>query len=140
VSRWLSRFQPWGILLLRLAVGFAMLYHGWNKVHPANWSLSQPFSGLEHNAHFIGGLGLPSWLGYVSALTELLGGICLLLGLFTRFFAFLVTINMLVAIFAVNIHKGYLGAELSIELAVIAFVLVFTGPGKAALDRKLGLA
>ena len=114
-----------------------MLYHGWNKVHPASWS--QPFSGLQHNAHFIGGLGMPAWLGYVSAVTEFLGGICLLLGLFTRLFAFLIAVNMLVAIFAVTIHKGYLGAELSIELAVMALLLLFTGPGKAALDRRLGL-
>jgi putative oxidoreductase len=138
LSRWLNRLQPWGILLLRLALGASMLYHGWNKIRPANWS--HPFSGLEHNAHFIGSLGLPNWLGYVSAFTEFLGGICLLLGFFTRLFAFLVAINMLVAIFAVTIHKGYLGSELSIELAVMALVLLVTGPGKAALDRRIGLS
>lgn len=138
MSRWLNRLQPWGILLLRLALGASMLYHGWNSIYPASWS--QPFSGLEHKAHFIGSLGMPAWLGYVSALTEFLGGIGLLLGLFTRLFAFLVAINMLVALFAVNIHKGYIGSELSIELAVMALLLLLTGPGKVALDRKLGLA
>ncbi len=115
-----------------------MLNHGWNKVHPPNWS--QPFAGLQHNAHFIGSLGIPSWLGYVSALTEFLGGICLIVGLLTRLVAFMVAINMLVAIFAVTIHKGYAGSELAIELAAMAITLLVTGPGKAALDRKLGLA
>ena len=124
--------------MLRLALGGAMLYHGWNKVHPANWG--RPFTGLDHNAHFIGSLGMPGWLGYVSALTEFLGGICLLLGFLTRCFAFLVAINMLVAIFAVTIHKGYAGAELSIELAVMAIVLLSTGPGKGSLDRRFGLS
>lgn len=138
MSRWLNRFQPFGILLLRLALGASMLYHGWNKVHPADWD--HPFTGLQHNAHFVGSLGLPAWLGYASALTEFLGGIGLLLGLFTRLFSFLIAINMLVAIFAVTIHKGYLGSELSIELAVMAILLLTTGPGKAALDRKVGFA
>lgn len=138
MSRWLNRFQPWGVLLLRLVLGISMLYHGSHKVVPA--SLQHPFAALDHNAHFVGGLGLPSWLGYVSALTEFLGGICLILGLLTRFFAFLISINMLVAIFAVTIHRGYAGSELPLLLLAMALMLLFSGAGKAALDRRAGLA
>jgi len=126
------------VLLLRLALGISMLYHGWHKVVPVSWG--HPFSALQHNALFVGSLGIPSWLGYVSALTEFLGGICLILGLLTRLFAFLVAINMLFAIFTATIHRGYAGSELSIELLVMALMLVVSGPGRAALDRKLRLA
>ena len=97
-------------------------------------------AALNHWAHFVQGLGLPPWLGYVSALTEFLGGIFLILGLLTRFCAFLVTINMLVALVRVNLHKGYSGAEYSIALAAMAFLILVAGPGKAALDRRLGLS
>lgn len=138
MPRWLNRLQPWGVLLLRLALGSSMLYHGWHKVVPPD--LEHPFSALQHNALFVGSLGLPQWLGYVSALTEFLGGICLIFGLLTRLFAFLVSINMLFAIFKATIHRGYAGSELAIELLVIALMLLTTGPGKAALDRKVGLA
>lgn len=138
MSRWLNRFQPWGILVLRLALGASMLSHGWHKVVPA--TLSHPFAPLNHASNVVVGLGLPRWLGYVSALTEFLGGIFLILGLFTRFFAFLVSINMLVAIFGVTIHKGYSGSELPIALLAMALMLLVSGPGTAAVDRRVGFA
>lgn len=97
-------------------------------------------SAMNHWAHFVQGLGMPLWLGYVSALTEFLGGLFLILGFLTRFCAFLVMINMLVALVRLNIHKGYSGAELPIALVAIAFLLILTGSGKAALDRRLGLS
>jgi len=141
MSRWLNRFQPWGALLLRLVLGVAMVYHGFPKVVPAGgFHHGNTLAAVNHFAHEIAKLGIPYWLGYVSAFTEVAGGICLILGLFTRFFAFLVTINMLVAIGAADIHEGYSGSEYALALAVMALMLLFAGPGKAALDRKIGFS
>jgi putative oxidoreductase len=140
MSRWLNRFQPWGLLILRLVLGASMLYHGWEKVVPSNFPHGSLFSALNHYAHYIGSLGLPQWLAYVSAFTEFVGGICLVLGLFTRLFAGLVAINMLVAIFALTIHRGYGASELPLAMLAIALMLLFSGPGKAALDRRTGFA
>ena len=118
-----------------------MLYAGWSKVIPTGgFHGGNTFSAIDHYAHYITTLHLPYWLGYVSALTEFLGGIFLILGLLTRFVAFLVAVNMLVAIFTVNIHHGYPASQYSLALLVIAFMLMVFGPGAAALDRKLGLA
>lgn len=47
---------------------------------------------------------------------------------------------MFVAIVAVNIHDGYSGSEYSLALAAIAILLLLAGPGKAALDRKIGFS
>ncbi|HEY2294390.1 MAG TPA: DoxX family protein, partial [Thermoanaerobaculia bacterium] len=80
------------------------------------------------------------WLGYVSALTEFLGGILLVVGLFTRFAAFMVAGNMLVALLFVDIHHGYHGAEYPLALIALALMILFHGPGTAALDRKLNLS
>jgi putative oxidoreductase len=133
MTRWLNRLQPWGVLFLRLVLGTAMVVHGYPKVVPAGaFHFRNAFSALDHYAHFIGSLGLPPWLGYVSAFTEFIGGICLILGLFTRFFAFLVTINLLVAIAAVCIHRGYGACEYPLALAAIAFMIL--------LDRKIGFS
>jgi putative oxidoreductase len=141
MSRWLNRFQPAGILLLRLVLGVAMVSYGYEKVIPAGgFHGSNPWSALEHSAHFVATLGLPPWLGYVSALTEFVGGLFLIAGLLTRLTASLVLINMLVAIFLVTAHRGYHSSEYPIALAAIALLLVFTGSGSAALDRKLGLS
>ena len=82
---------------------------------------------------------MPAWLGYVSALTELLGGAFLVLGLFVRFAALMVAINMLVALFSVNLHRGYASSEYTLALIVMAIMLLFFGGGALALDRRLGL-
>ena len=141
MSKSLNNLQPWGALLLRLVLGVAMMYHGWSKVIPAGgFHGGNAFSAIERHSHYVASMGLPYWLGIVSALTEFVGGALLLLGLFTRFAAFLVAINMLVALVMVNRHHGYGGSEYSLALFVIALMLFFYGAGVCALDRKLGFA
>jgi putative oxidoreductase len=141
MSKSLNNLQPWGALFLRLVLGIAMLYHGWSKVIPAGgFHGGNAFSAIERHSHYVASLGLPYWLGIVSALTEFVGGALLLLGLFTRFAAFLVSVNMLVALIMVNRHHGYSGSEYSLALLVIALMLFFYGAGVCALDRKLGFA
>lgn len=98
------------------------------------------FSALERHSHYVASLGLPYWLGIVSALTEFVGGILLVLGLLTRFAAFLVAVNMLVAIVMVNRHHGYAGSEYSLALLAIAVMLFFYGAGACAMDRRFGLS
>ena len=126
---------------MRLVLGAAMIYHGYSKVVPAGgFHRGNTFSALEHHAHFVSSLGLPYWLGYVSALTEFLGGILILIGLLTRFAAFMIACNMTVALVVVNRHHGYSGSEYSLALLVIALMLLFYGAGNFALDRKFGLS
>ena len=140
MSRWLDTLQPWGVLLLRLVLGVAMIHHGWSKVVPADLHHGNALSALDSWSRFVVSLGLPSWLGYVSAFTELLGGLLLVLGLFTRFAAFMITINMLVALLTVNIHKGYGATEYTTALIAIAVMLFLTGGGALALDRRAGIS
>jgi putative oxidoreductase len=126
--RILDRLQPLALLLLRLALGSSMVGHGYLKL----------FHGLSQHAHTVASLGLPAWLGYVSAFTEFLGGIALLAGIMTRPAAFFVCINMAVAIWKVHWHNGLIGEmgyEFPLALAAIAFALVFFGPGPISLDH-----
>jgi putative oxidoreductase len=134
--RWLTSLQPWGALCMRLVLGLAMLLHGWQKIAPFHSLHSHDLlSGMEHFCHYVASLGLPYWLGYISVLAEFLGGILLLLGLLTRLAAFMVAGNMLVALLFVNIHQGYHGSEYTLALIALALMLLFHGPGAAALDR-----
>ena len=131
--RYLDRLQPLALFVLRLALGAIMLAHGYHKV----------LGGMHQHAHFIASLGLPAWLGYVSALTEFLGGLLLLVGFFTRPAAFAVCINLVVAIWKVHLHNGLSGVpdrpgyEFPLALAAIAFALIFLGAGPIALDHVL---
>ena len=140
MGRWFDEMQPWGALLLRLVLGAAMVFHGYGKVIPAHGLHASPLSAMDQYSRYVASLGIPPWLGYVSALTEFLGGILLILGLLVRPAAFMIAINMLVALFAVNLHKGYSGSEYTLALIAIAFMLLFYGAGALAIDRRLGLA
>lgn len=131
MSRWLNSLQPWGVLLLRLALGLSMSVHGYEKV--------MPHGALHQFVLYIAGLGIPSWLGYISAYTELIGGMLLILGLLTRVAAAFVTVNMLVALFAVGIHAGFGIYNYIIALVAIALMLVCTGAGALGLDRRIGI-
>jgi putative oxidoreductase len=130
MSTWLNSLQPWGALVLRLAIGVSMSVHGYEKVIP--------HGALNHYCHYIVTLGFPYWLGSVSAFTEFIGGILLLVGLLTRLAAAMVAINMLVAFFAVGIHQGFGIYNYIFALAATAIMLVFYGAGALALDSKIG--
>lgn len=127
--------------MMRLVLGVAMIYHGYSKVIPAGgFHGGNTFSALERHSHYVASLGFPYWMGIVSALTEFVGGILLVLGLLTRFTAFLVGVNMLFAVVLVNRHHGYAGSEYSLALLALAIMLFFFGAGACALDRKFGLS
>ncbi|MDE1178404.1 MAG: DoxX family membrane protein [Edaphobacter sp.] len=132
MTRWLDSMQPLGALLLRLALGISMAVHGYEKVIPNG--------ALHHFAHTVAGLGLPYWMGYISAFTELIGGVLLILGLLTRLSAGLIAINMMVAFFTVGIHQGFGIYNYILALAAVAFMLLFYGGGTLALDNKLGIS
>lgn len=132
MSQWLNRRQPWGSLVLRLALALSMMVHGYEKVVPAG--------ALHRFVHHIGALGLPSWLGYVFAFTELVGGIMILLGLFTRFASALAAVDMLVTLFGAGFHQSFQAYSYVAALAAIALMLVFTGGGVMSADRKFGIS
>ena len=130
--RYLDRLQPLALLVMRLALGSIMVAHGYHKV----------FEGLHH-AQMVASLGMPAWLGYVSAFTEFLGGLLILVGFFTRAAALAVCINLVVAIWKVHLHNGLIGSpdrpgfEFPLAAAALAFALIFFGGGSIATDHVL---
>jgi putative oxidoreductase len=131
--RYLDRLQPLALLVMRLTLGSIMTVHGYHKV----------FGGLQHFAHMVGGMGIPQWLGYVAAFTELLGGLLIIAGFFTRPAALAICIDLSVAIWKVHLHNGMMGApdhpgfEFPLAAATIAFALIFLGAGPIAIDHVL---
>ena len=118
----LNRLQPFALLVMRLVLGAIMIAHGYHKV----------WGGFHHHMDFVSSLGLPKWLAYLSAGTEFFGGIAIVLGLFTRFFAAVFIIEMTVAIWKVHFKNGLMGNggyEFPLALATIAFGLLCFGGG-----------
>ncbi len=130
----IDRLQPVALIVLRIVLGAIMIGHGYHKVFGGGF--------IEHY-HRVQNLCLPGFLALPSAFAEFFGGILVLLGLFTRFAALAILIDMLVAIWKVHWKNGLLnehGYEFTLCLAVIAFTLICYGPGPLALEvlRKRG--
>ena len=139
--RSLAKLQPWAITLMRLVLGISMTVHGWEKLIPAGGlHRTHPLAGFDSFNHFVASLGLPYWLGYLSIISEFVGGLFLIAGLLTRFWALMILGNMLVALWTVNLHHGYSASEYTLSLITMALLLVTTGSGAASLDRRSGIA
>ena len=93
-----GKFAP---LPLRFMIGFAFLYHGFPKLFTAAGHAD--FVGMLHQ---IGtpAAGLMSW---VVAGIEFFGGLALIAGAFTTVTSFLLTLEMLVALFQVHLAMGF---------------------------------
>jgi putative oxidoreductase len=79
------------------------------------------------------------WLG-AAAVSELLGGILLLLGLLTRVGAFLLFCTMLTAVVGYHWKGGFFapgGFEYPLTLLAISLALLISGGGVASIDRSL---
>ena len=125
--RYLDRLQPLALLVLRLVLGAVMIGHGYGKV----------FGGISNVMHMVGSLGLPSWLAFPLAATEFLGGMLLIIGLFTRIVSVAMLVDMSVAIWKIHFKNGFMadgGYEFPLTLAAIAFALIFFGGGPMAFD------
>jgi putative oxidoreductase len=83
--------------ILRLALGVLYLAHSLQKIFVFT---------LPGTAHFFESLGLPGWLGYVTAFVELAGGIALLLGVQVRWVA-LVLLPFMLGAMSAHLHNGW---------------------------------
>ena len=125
---------PWGIALLRVVTGIIFLMHGQQKLFEF---------GIGGVTGMMTGLGVPApgLMAIVVTLVELVGGLALILGAFTRIAAVLVAIEVLVAFFLVHLPNGFFattgGVELVLLLATAGVTLLLTGPGALALDSVL---
>ena len=123
-ATWSPRIQG----ILRIVTGFLFLQHGTAKLF-----------GAPHVAMF-DGLQLMSLMGLAGVL-ELAGGVLILLGLFTRPVAFILSGMMAVAYFMAHAPNGLLPILNQGELAVVySFVFLYfsvAGAGAYSVDAAI---
>jgi putative oxidoreductase len=81
---------------------------------------------------------------YVTMFIELVGGVCLIIGLFTRFVAAVLAIEMIIALLFVHLAKGYAagggGYEYVLLIGAVCFLIAIRGGGPYSVDRVIGKA
>src|SRR3954447_24438154 len=124
--------------ILRIALGGVLIPHGMQKLFGAFGGM-----GLTNNAALFDRLGYhPGMLwGTLVGCTEFIGGILLVIGLFTRFAAAAVLIFMLTAIHFTS-AKGFFwgagGMEYPILIGVCALFFLIRGSGRCSVDHMIG--
>jgi putative oxidoreductase len=121
--------------LVRVIIGYIVFMHGWAKVTTA---------GVAGITAYMAKQGLePAMLFALAAMfLETVGAICIIIGLFTRFFAAALAIEMAIAILAVHYKAGFSvskgGFEFVLLLGIVLFAIAIRGGGPYAVDRLIG--
>jgi len=128
------RTAPYAALVLRLALGLMFVAHALLKYYVFT---------LPGTAQFFASLGLPGWLGYFTFWAELVGGVLILAGLYTRWVA-AALVPILVGATWAHVGNGWFfsapngGWEYPAFLAAAAIVQALLGDGRYALAELAG--
>jgi len=122
--KFLSSWAGNAYFLLRIVFGFLFMCHGLQKV----------FGMLGGEAQHIGS---QLWIGGV---IELVCGVLILIGLFTRIAGFIASGEMAVAYFMVHAKQGLLPivnhGELAVIYCFVALYIACHGAGRLGIDRS----
>jgi putative oxidoreductase len=120
-------------LLIRVTAGLMLIPHGWPK-------LMMGVTATANMALVKRGIAPAEPLAIVLITLETLGGLCIALGLFTRFWAAAVTIEMCVIVYH-HLPKfgwGERGYEYPLFWGLVMLAIALRGGGPYSLERLLG--
>jgi putative oxidoreductase len=129
-----SRTAPYAALLLRVSLGVMFIAHALLKILVFT---------LPGTAQFFDSAGFPGWAAYPVTAAELIGGVLLIAGVYSRWIA-LGLVPVLLGAAAVHWDNGWLftaqngGWEYPVFLAAAALVQALLGDGKYALAALFG--
>jgi len=123
---------------LRVVAGAFLLPHGTQKLF--GWFGGY---GVEATGQFFASkLALPASFALLAGLIEVVGGLALAFGLFTRVAAALVFVMMMVVVIWVHLPVGFFwtsgGFEYPLMWAALAAYFVVRGGGRYSLDAAIG--
>ena len=124
-----EKYTPEALGIVRIVIGLLFLEHGTAKL------LGFPPSPS--------GLPVLMTLSWIEGLLELVGGVLMTVGLFTRPVAFILSGNMAVAYFMAHAPKGFFpmlnGGDGAILYCFIFLLFFFAGPGRWSVDNQMKL-
>ena len=129
--------MEFAFLTLRFSLGSMFIAHGLQKAFglfggPGIVRFSGMLSGLGFNP--------PLYWAYLAAYIELIAGLFVLLGLFTRISAALLLMLTIVAAIKVHLPNGFFisqgGLEYNYIIAAVCFFIIISGPGKFSINKR----
>ena len=126
LAKWSGQYGDYFYFVFRVFVGLLFAQHGAQKLF--GWFTANP------PVELVGLMGL-------AGLIEVVGGLFLALGLFTRLVALVAALEMAVAYFMAHFPQGWIPIQNQGELALLYFaaflVLLVHGAKKWALENAL---
>lgn len=120
----LNAWAPRVLSLLRIMAGLVLLQHGLVKMIGFPVAFPMPMTPML----------------YAAAAIEIVTGLLIIVGLFTRPAAFLLADTMAAAYFLGHAPRGFFpianGGNLAIMYCFVFFYLVFAGPGPWSVDAQ----
>ena len=119
----------WGILPIRLVIGLVFAMHGGQKLFV--YGAAGTTTAMSHM-----GIPLPVIAAWVAIIVEFVGGLAIFFGVWARWPACLLAIEMLIVILFVKLHGGFFtprGIELELTLLAGALTIALLGTGPASL-------
>jgi putative oxidoreductase len=149
IRRIYEPLQPYGLTILRVALGVYLMLHGYPKVFEGG------VTGLAAGPITKMGWPAPLLSAYLVAAVEFGGGLLIAVGFLTRLAAAAVLVEFIVIVSKLKLSNGFFamapktiqpgypglipgGYELELLLGLIALTFVITGAGRLSIDRALG--
>jgi putative oxidoreductase len=128
-----DRVEPLSWLLIRITAGLMLIPHGWPK-------LMMGITATANMALVKRGIAPAEPLAVILITLETLGGLCIALGLFTRFWAAAVFIEMMVIAYHHLPKFGWTapGYEYPLFWGLVMLAIALRGGGPYSLDRRVG--
>ena len=117
-----------GLAILRIVTGLLVMYHGLEIFNSETMNSYLQWEKIKV-------LPFPVVMTYLGKGIELIGGIGLAIGLFTRISALLITLDMLFICFYIGSGKFYYEDQHPFLFANLAMVYFFAGPIRYAFDK-----
>jgi putative oxidoreductase len=121
-------FLDTGLAIIRIIVGLFMVYHGWEVFDKAKMNEYAAWDNFKN-------LPSASAMVYLGKTAELVSGLLLSIGWFTRPAALIMACTMLYISFFVGHGKVWYDDQHPFLFVLLALVFFFTGPGRWSVDH-----